>query len=188
LIDDDTHLILSILGMEQERSPMSLISNQSQRMSHQPLSTNRIEKLDNHRTVIHVGESSSVSNDTKTVSDIINRFNTLNTKLTSTMWDGQYTFTNDLPPLLLYHVRLPADASMDSIRIQPDTQSNILRIYTEQQDSTSQLVHDSLAHRLQARTMPRICRLPKDFNYDYAHLRVIFLRDNFIRIEVPTFN
>jgi hypothetical protein len=155
----------------------------------QHLSNNRIEKLDNNRTVIHVGEqSSSVDADSRSVSDIINRFNTLNHNISSAIWDGQYSFNNEIPATLLYHLRLPAEASMDSIRIQPDSQSNLLKVYTEPANSAERIstTHDSNSHRVMIRSIPRICRLPRDHHYDYSRLRVIFLRDHFIRIEVPT--
>ena len=116
------------------------------------------------------------------MSDIINRFNTL----TSTIWDGQYSFTTEYPPLLLYHVRLPLDASMDSIRIQADPQSQLLKVYSDEQERLPFRPEHSSINRLHIRSIPRICRLPRDYQYDYTHLRVIFLRDNFIRIEVPT--
>ena len=156
-------------------------------------STSRIEKLDNNRTMIHVGEPMSTSTaaaaaDSKTVSDMISRFNTLHGTYTPSIGDGQYSFTNDLPPLLHYHVRLPLEASMDSVRIQPDLQTNILKVYTEPQERSSSSVYEQQNNRLTIRSIPRICRLPRDLNYDYTHLRVVFLRDNFIRIEVPTLN
>lgn len=155
-------------------------------MNHHQRSPAQIEKLDNNRTVIHVGQPSSSSSfltDTKSVSDIINQFNTL----TSTIWDGQYSFSNDSPPVLLYHVRLPADTSMDTIRIQADPQAQLLKVFSEDQDRFAFRPDQHLSsNRLHTRSIPRICRLPRDYTYDYTHLRVIFLRDNFIRIEVPT--
>ena len=87
--------------------------------------TSRIETLDNNRTVIHVGESTSSNK--KNVSDIINRFN-------KNIWDGQYSFTNDNPPLLIYYLRLPFETLMDSIRIQSDEEINVLKIFIEQQE------------------------------------------------------
>ncbi|CAF1563169.1 unnamed protein product, partial [Adineta ricciae] len=86
---------------------------------------NTIETLNNNRTVIHIGEptlSSQQYTDTKSVNDIINRFNTFNTSPTPTVWDGQYTFTNETPPILIYHLRLPFETLMDSIRIQADAE------------------------------------------------------------------
>ena len=73
--------------------------------------------------------SSQQYTDTRSVSDIINRFNTLNTTSTSTVWDGQYRFTDDIPPILVYHVRLPYETITDTIRIQSDPQLNILKIF-----------------------------------------------------------
>lgn len=140
--------------MEQERILISTHNNQ-------------IEKLDNNRTVIHVGDIKS------SVSDIINRFNTLN------IWDGQYTFTNDIPPILIYYLRLPFETLMDAVRIQSDSESNLLKIFIEQQEENDKLI---------IRSTSRICRLPKDYKYNYNNLRINFLQDNFIRIEIPTLN
>jgi hypothetical protein len=137
---------------------------------------NIIEKLDNNRTVIHVGESTLTSEqytDTKSVSDIINRFNTFNT--TSTLWDGQYRFTNDNPSLLIYHLRLPFETLMDSVRIQTDPQLNILKIFIEQQERS--LLPQQQQNKVIIRSTSRICRLPRDHSYDFTHLRVIFLKD-----------
>lgn len=140
-------------------------------------STNRIETLDNNRTVIHVGES------TKSVSDIINRFNTL----TNNIWDGQYSFTNDNPSILIYYLRLPFQTLMDSIRIQSDPELNLLKIFIEQQERNL-IEEEQQNEKLIIRSTSRVCRLPKDYQYDYNHLRVQFLKDNFIRIEIPTLN
>ncbi len=161
---------------------MSPISNNNRIMSNNtPM--NIIEKLDNNRTVIHVGESQQYT-DTKSVSDIINRFNTLNTTSTSTLWDGEYKFTNDNPSLLIYHLRLPFETLMDSVRIQTDPQLNILKIFIEQQERS--LLPQQQQNKVIIRSTSRICRLPRDHSYDFTHLRVIFLKDNFIRIELPT--
>jgi hypothetical protein len=141
-----------------------------------------IEKLDNNRTVIHVGESTLSSTDTKSVSDIINRFNTFN--ITSTIWDGQYRFTDDIPSILHYHLRLPFETFMDAIRIQSDPQLNILKIFIEQQERS--FLSEEEQKKIIRRSTSRICRLPKDRTYDFTHLRVIFLKDHFIRIELPT--
>jgi hypothetical protein len=191
-----------MLGQEKDKAPRPPPSNQSQRMhlpappppppapfSQTSSSANRIEKLDNNRTMIHVGEPAPAPSpaDNKTVSDIINRFNTLHGTYTPSIWDGQYSFTNDICPILHYHVRLPLEASMDSVRIQPEPQVNVLRVYSEPNERSSS-VYEQQSNRLTIRSIPRICRLPRDFTYDYTHLRVIFLRDNFIRIEVPTLN
>lgn len=187
-----------MLGQDKDKAPRPPPSNQSQRTNHPPAappppppsaSANRIEKLDNNRTMIHVGEPAPapLAANNKTVSDIINRFNTLNGTYTPSLWDGQYSFTNDISPVLHYHVRLPLEASMDSVRIQPEPQVNILRVYSEPHERPTS-VYEQQSNRLTIRSIPRICRLPRDFTYDYTHLRVIFLRDNFIRIEVPTLN
>lgn len=156
----------SFLARENDRQPSS-----------------RIEKLENNRTVIHVGDSAAKRNEpNNNVSNMIQRFNTYNSN-PSSIWDGQYSFTNDNPPVLLYHVRLPAEASMDTVRIQPLPESNTLKLMSEEKDKSS-----NQADRFTMRSIPRYCRLPRDYNYDYSHLRVIFLRDNFIRIEVPVLN
>jgi hypothetical protein len=169
-------------------SPL-LISNNHQIISNNPM--NRIEKLDNNRTVIHVSEpisSSQQYTDTKTVSDIINRFNTLNTTSTPTIWDGQYTFTNDNPSILIYYLRLPFETLMDAVRIQSDPQLNILKIFIEQQERSLLAEQQLQQNKIIIRSTSRICRLPRDHTYDYTRLRVIFLKDNFIRIELPTLN
>ena len=157
-------------------------------------SLNIIEQLDNNRTVIHLGDphpppltsslSSSISTDTKSVSDIINRFNTLTTNTTSTIWDGQYRFTDDYPPLLIYHLRLPNETLLDAIRIQSEPEMNILKIFIEQQEKN--YLPEQQQNKVIIRSTSRICRLPRDHHYDYDHIRVIFLKDNFIRIELPT--
>jgi hypothetical protein len=134
--------------------------------------TSQIERLDNNRTIIHVGESNNVS-------DIINRFNTLNNQI----WDGQYSFTNDQPSILIYHLRLPFETLMDSIRIESDVELNLLKIFIEQQERN--FVENE---KLIIRSTSRVCRLPKDHQYDYNHLHVQFLKDNFIRIHIPTLN
>jgi hypothetical protein len=156
---------------------------------------NRIEILDNNRTVIHVGESSQPPppppplqfNDPRSVSDIISRFNTLNTT-TSTLWDGQYSFTTDIPPVLIYHLRLPFETLMDTVRVQSDPQMNSLRIFIEQQErsSSQQQQQQQQQNKVVIRSTSRLCRLPRDRSYDFARLRVTFLKDNFIRIELPT--
>lgn len=146
-------------------------------------SINFIENLDNNRTLIHVGDKSS--SDTKTVSDIINQFNR---KFHSTIYDGQYYFTSDQPSLLIYHLRLPFETFIDDIRIQSDTQLNLLKIFIEQQERNSLETNCQQANKVIIRSTSRICRLPRDHTYDFAHLRVIFLKDNFIRIELPTTN
>ncbi|CAF1009467.1 unnamed protein product [Rotaria sp. Silwood1] len=154
----------------------------------------RIETLNNNRTVVHIGEPPSSSSsqqctDTKSVSDIINRFNTLNTMPKPTIWDGQYTFTNDIPPLLIYHLRLPFETLMDSIRIQSDPELNLLKIFIEQQERNLLPQYEQQQqNKIIIRSTSRFCRLPRDHTYDYTHLRVIFLKDNFIRIELPTIN
>jgi hypothetical protein len=148
----------------------------------------QIEKLDNNRTVIHVGQpsSSGQNSNVKSVSDIINRFNTLNTNSTSNIWDGQYLFTNDTPSMLIYYLRLPFETLMDAIRVQSDPQLNILKIFIEQQEKNS--FEEQQQTKIVIRSTARICRLPRDHLYDYTRLRVIFLKDNYIRIELPTIN
>ncbi|CAF1158425.1 unnamed protein product [Rotaria sordida] len=180
--------------LQQEKISPSLISNNQRIMYNNnnnnitPLNT--IETLNNNRTLIHIGEStisSQQNTDTKSVSDIINRFNTISTP---TIWDGQYTFTNDIPPLLIYHIRLPFETLMDSIRIQADSELNLLKLFIEQQERNllSQYEQQQQQNKIIIRSTSRYCRLPKDHRYDYTHLRVIFLKDNFIRIELPTLN
>lgn len=173
------------IDLEQTKTSPPLISN-NPRYSNNPL--NLIEKLDNNRTIIHVGESRSSSSeeytDTKNVNDIINRFNKFNPVSTSTMYDGQYRFTNDNPPILIYHLHLPFETLMDSVRIQSDPQLNLLKIFVEQQERN--LLSDQQQNKIIIRSTSRICRLPRDHTYDFVHLRVIFLKDNFIRIELPT--
>jgi len=160
------------IDLEQERISSSSSSNNSR--------INRIEKLDDNRTIIHVGESQQSHSNTQTVTDIINRFNTLNQ-----ISDGQYTFTNDNPPILFYHLRLPFETLMDGIRIQSDPELNLLKIFIEQQERN--LIEEQ-NEKLIVRSTSRVCRLPKNHIYDYNNLRVNFLNDNFIRIEIPTLN
>ena len=178
------------VGLEPDRPPTYSTSSSSQRLSHfNHLPSNRIERLENNRTVIHVGEpivSPQPSADARSVTDIINRFNTLHVAPSPTLWDGQYSFTNDTPALLVYHVRLPTEFTMDSIRIQSDPQMNLLKVSVEQPERGTSVLQPTT--RTPVRSPPRIYRLPRDFIYDFAHLRVIFLRDNFIRIELPTLN
>jgi hypothetical protein len=154
------------IDLEQEKMSPLLISNNHQIMYNNPI--NRIEKLDNNRTVIHVSEpilSSQQYTDTKSVSDIINRFNTLNTTSTPAIWDGHYTFTNDIPSILIYHLRLPFETLMDAVRIQSDPQLNILKIFIEQQEK-SLLPEHQQQNKVIVRSTSRICRLPRDHTYD----------------------
>jgi hypothetical protein len=170
--------------LEQEGMSSSYTSNNNNQSIN---STNhRIEKLDNNRTVIHVGEptSSKKQTDIISVSDIINRFNTLNKTPLSNIWDGQYSFTNDNPPILIYHLRLSFETLMDEVRIQSDSKLNILKIFIEQQEKN--LTEEQQQNKVIIRSTSRICRLPRDHIYDYTRLRVNFLKDNFIRIEIPT--
>ena len=161
--------------------------------SNRPLSSSstahRIEKLDNNRTIIHVGEPSSLqqAHDSRKVIDIINRFNTLYKNPLEDIWDGQYTFTNDSPPILIYHLRLSFETLMDEIRIQSDPKLNLLKIFIEQQEK-ERLEEKISQNKVVLRSTSRICRLPKDYKYDYTRLRVTFLKDSFIRIEIPTKN
>ncbi|CAF5184486.1 unnamed protein product, partial [Rotaria magnacalcarata] len=72
----------------------------------------------------------------------------------------------------------------DSIRIQSDSQLNILKIFIEQQEKS--LLEEQQKNKIIVRSTSRLCRLPRDHTYDYNRLRVNFLDDNFIRIELPT--
>ncbi|CAM4778672.1 unnamed protein product [Rotaria magnacalcarata] len=183
-------------GLDQEKMSPSLISNSHRTVynNNQTNPMNIIETLNNNRTVIHIGEptlSSQQYTDTKSVSDIINRLNTFNTSSTPTVWDGQYTFTNETPPILIYHLRLPFETLMDSIRIQADSELDILKIFIEQQERNLLPQYEQQKqqqNKIIVRSTSRFCRLPRDHTYDYTHLRAIFLKDNFIRIEVPTLN
>jgi hypothetical protein len=76
---------------------------------------------------------------------------------------------------------------MDSIRIQSDPELNLLKIFIEQQERNL-IEEEQQNEKLIIRSTSRVCRLPKDYQYDYNHLRVQFLKDNFIRIEIPTLN
>ncbi|CAF3411797.1 unnamed protein product [Rotaria socialis] len=182
--------------LDQEKMSPSLTSNSHRTVynNNQTNPMNIIETLNNNRTVIHIGEptlSSQQYTDTKSVNDIINRFNTFNTSPTPTVWDGQYTFTNETPPILIYHLRLPFETLMDSIRIQADAELDILKIFIEQQERNLLPQYEQQKqqqNKIIVRSTSRYCRLPRDHTYDYAHLRAIFLKDNFIRIEVPTLN
>ena len=99
----------------------------------------------------------------------------------SSLFDGQYSFTNDKPSILMYHLRLPFETYMDAIRVQSDPQLDLLRIFIEQQENSPFEHHPNIV-----RSTSRICRLPRDHLYDYNQLRVVFLKENFIRIELPT--
>ncbi|CAF0836783.1 unnamed protein product [Adineta steineri] len=172
-------------GLEQEGMINSYAS-----INNRPLhnTLHRIEQLENNRTVIHVGEltPSQQHSDTKSVSDIINRFNTLNKSSLLNMYDGQYSFTSDNPPILIYHLRLSFETLMDEVRVQSDPKLNILKIFIEQQEKN--LYEEQSENKIIIRSTSRICRLPRDHTYDYTRLRVNFLKDNFIRIEIPTIN
>ncbi|CAF1190417.1 unnamed protein product [Adineta ricciae] len=175
-------------GLEQK----GLLTSSHTTSSNQPLSSStahRIEKLDNNRTIIHVGEPTSFQQapDSRKVTDIINRFNTLYKNPLKDIWDGQYTFTNDSPPILIYHLRLSFETLMDEIRIQSDPKLNLLKIFIEQQEK-DRLEEQISQNKVILRSTSRICRLPKDYKYDYTRLRVTFLKDSFIRIEIPTRN
>lgn len=130
------------------------------------IANNRIETLDNHQSI-------SSSNP--------NSIDQLNTLSTNKITDGQYTFTRDSPPILIYYLRLPFETLLDAVRIQSEPELNLLKIFIEQQERNS-LVDE----RLIVRSTSRLCRLPKDHQYDYTCLRVQFLKENFIRIEIPT--
>ena len=103
--------------------------------------------------------------------------------IASNLFDGQYSFTNDKPSILLYHLRLPFETYMDDIRVQSDPQLDLLRIFIEQQEKSS---FADERNPMVVRSTSRICRLPRDHLYDYNQLRVVFLKENFIRIELPT--
>ncbi|CAF1317349.1 unnamed protein product [Rotaria sordida] len=170
-------------GLEQDNISSYTLNNNR-------IINNKIAKLDNNRTVIHVGESlsSEKTNHTKNVSDIINRFNALNKNDSTNIWDGQYSFSNDCPSILIYHLRLPFETIKDAIRIQSDSQLNILKIFIEQQEKNSLEEEEEQQNKIIVRSTSRLCHLPRDYTYDYNHLRVNFLNDNFIRIEIPTLN
>lgn len=127
---------------------------------------NRNETLDDHRTMMKM----------KSVVD-------------TTINDGQYSFTDGSPRTLLYYLRLPFETLMDAIRIQSDPDLNLLKIFIEQQERRSSIddeEEEEQNERLIVRSTSRLCRLPKDHQYDYTRLRVQFLKENFIRIEIPT--
>ena len=149
---------------------------------------NRIEKLDNNRTIIHVGEplQSQQNNNVRNVSDTINLFNVSNKRYPSNIGDGQYSFTNDFPPILIYHLRLPFETLKDKILIQSDPRWNLLQIFMKHKENC--LLQEQTQNKMSVRSMPRVCQLPLDRTYDYSRLRVVFLEDNFIRIEIPTLN
>lgn len=180
------------IDLGQEKIQTSIIPNNDQVMYNNYNYTdhmNRIETLNTNRTVIHIGEPSLSSpqyTDTKSVNDIINRFNSLNTPASSVMRDGQYRFTNDIPPILIYYLRLPFETLMDSVRIQADSHANVLKIFIEQQERSLLSQNDQQQqNKIVIRSTSRLCRLPRDYIYDYTSLRVNFLKDNFIRIELP---
>ncbi|CAM4989615.1 unnamed protein product [Rotaria socialis] len=75
---------------------------------------------------------------------------------------------------------------MDEVRVQSDQKLNILKIFIEQQEKN--LYEEQSENKIIIRSTSRICRLPRDHTYDYTRLRVNFLKDNFIRIEIPTIN
>ena len=128
-------------------------------MTSPSISNNQTETLDDHRTVIRLDHA------------------------TNKIHDGQYLFTKDSPPTLIYYLRLPFATLLDAIRIQSDPEFNLLKISIEQQERNS-----TVDERLIVRSTSRLCRLPKDHRYDYPRLRVQFLKGNFIRIEIPTLN
>ncbi|CAF1299968.1 unnamed protein product [Rotaria sp. Silwood1] len=169
-------------GLEQDTtSSKSYTSNNN----NNSIINNKIEKLDNNRTVIHVGEplSSEKYNHTK---NIINRFNSLNKNDSLNISDGQYSFSNDIPPILIYYFRLPFETLTDAIRIQSDPQLNILKIFIEQKEKN--VLEEQQQNKIIVHSTSRLCRLPRDYTYDYNRLRVNFVNNNFIRIEIPTLN
>ncbi|CAF1273249.1 unnamed protein product [Rotaria sp. Silwood1] len=168
-------------GLEQD-----ITSSKSYTSNNNSIINNKIEKLDNNRTVIHVGEplSSEKYNHTK---NIINRFNSLNKNDSLNISDGQYSFSNDIPPILIYYFRLPFETLTDAIRIQSDPQLNILKIFIEQKEKNV-LEEQQQQNKIIVHSTSRLCRLPRDYTYDYNRLRVNFVNNNFIRIEIPTLN
>lgn len=108
----------------------------------------------------------------------------MNSIVDSTLIDGHYSFTDHSPRTLLYYLRLPFETLMDAIRIQSDPDLNLLKIFIEQQQRTNSFDNEGLI----VRSTSRLCRLPVDHQYDYTRLRVQFLKENFIRIEIPTLN
>ncbi|CAF5027338.1 unnamed protein product, partial [Rotaria sp. Silwood1] len=163
-----------------------ITSSKSYTSNNNSIINNKIEKLDNNRTVIHVGEplSSEKYNHTK---NIINRFNSLNKNDSLNISDGQYSFSNDIPPILIYYFRLPFETLTDAIRIQSDPQLNILKIFIEQKEKNV-LEEQQQQNKIIVHSTSRLCRLPRDYTYDYNRLRVNFVNNNFIRIEIPTLN
>ena len=150
------------IGLEEKKLTSSSIPN------------NRIETLDDHRTVIRLDQSTFSSN---RKSD----------RWTNKINDGHYLLTTDSPPILIYYLRLPFQTLIDAIRIQSDPDVNLLTIFIEQQERNA-FVDEEQNERLIVRSTSRLCRLPKDYHYDYTRLRVQFLKENFIRIEIPTLN
>ena len=59
-----------------------------------------------------------------------------------------------------------------------------MKIFIEQQEKS--VSEEQQQNKVIIRSTSRICRLPRDHTYDYTRLRVNFLKDNFIRIEIPT--
>lgn len=87
-------------------------------------------------------------------------------------------WSNDYPPLLFYYLRLPFQTDLDAIRIQSDPQLHLLKVFIDQQGDD--------IHSKKNRSTSRLCHLPCGYHYDYRHVRVKFLKENFIRIELPT--
>lgn len=87
-------------------------------------------------------------------------------------------WTDDHPPVLFYYFRLPFQTDMDAIRIHSNPSSRLLKVWIEQEDNDLDV--------RSTRSTLRLCHLPSSYHYDYQQLRVRFLKENFIRIELPT--
>ncbi|CAF1040705.1 unnamed protein product, partial [Didymodactylos carnosus] len=94
-----------------------------------------------------------------------------------TLTDGYHCFTYDKDRTLqlIYYFKLPFETPLDHIRVQ--TEHNSLKILIEQQERDD--------GKIIVRSTSRLCRLPKGYLYDYEQLRVLFLQENFIKIELP---
>ncbi|CAF1058129.1 unnamed protein product, partial [Didymodactylos carnosus] len=94
-----------------------------------------------------------------------------------TLTDGYHCFTSDKNGRrqLIYYFKLPFQTPLDHIRVQ--SEYNSLKILIEQQERDD--------GKIIVRSTSRLCRLPKGYMYDYDQLRVQFLRENFIKIELP---
>lgn len=131
-------------------------------MAPKNLAASRKLNPDHPRTILNIEPSSS--------------FSTIN--------DGEYIFTNDRPPILHYYLRLPFETLMDAVRIYSDAQLRLLKVFVEQPAPAEK--DNEERHTMTSRSPSRICCLPPGHVYDYNCLRVIFLKEQFIRIELPT--